>query len=285
LILFLLNNSDTLKKIKKIHQDLIFQSTFLGGRSKYYGRHLLPKMTSMIAAQHSLLDAVGLNNEAVSMIAAGDASNQKAIQLLRRSVSIIQKTSAAVQQCSGQVYKMPLASSATPDIHQHHESVSLHPMPDQRWFLYNKALRFNTSFFPLVSFREDYHIFSAVVVFNLALIYHRSALCGTQNFASLSLRASSLYSLALKLVDRHDWRSCSRSLTSTIVKLAAMNNLAQLSGESGDTKLAQDFLLHLTEAIRQSRILASDLFQASGGMGELITNLLLWQEDTVARAA
>jgi hypothetical protein len=243
-------------------------------------------MTLMIAAQHSFLDAVGLNNEAVSMIAAGDStSNQKAIQLLKRSISIIKKTSAAVQQCSGQVYKMPLASSATPDIRHYHESVSLRPMPDQRWFLYNKALRFNTSFFPPASFREDYHIFSAVVVFNLALIYHRSALCGTQNFASLSLKASSIYSLALKLVDRHDWRSCSRNLTSTIVKLAAMNNLAQISSESGDTKLAQDFLNHLSATIRQSNIRASVLFQASDGMGELITNLLLWQEDTVARAA
>jgi hypothetical protein len=253
--------------------------------SKYYDINH-QKMTLMIAAQHSFLDAVGLNNEAVSMIAAGDTtSNQKAIRLLRRSVSTLNKTVAAIKQCPDQAYKMPLASSAAPDIHHHHESVSLHPIPDQRWFMYDKALRFHASFFSLASFVEEYHIFSAVVTFNLALIYHRSALCGNQNFASLSLRASSLYSLALKLVDRHDRRSCSRSLTFTIVKLAAMNNLAQISSESGDTKLAQGFLDHLSAAIRRSRIRAPSLFQASGGMGELMTNLLFWQEETVARAA
>ncbi len=199
----------------------------------------------LIAAQHSFLDAVGLNNEAVSMIAAGDTSNQKAIHLLKRSVSIMKKTVAAVKQCPGHVYKMTLASSAAPGIH-HHESVSLHPMPDQRWFLYNNALRFRASFFSLASFQEEYHIFSAVVVFNLALIYHRSALCGNQKVASLSGKVSSLYSLVLKLVDWPGWISSKTSVTCTIVKLAATNNLAQISSESGDTKQAHDFLKHLS---------------------------------------
>jgi hypothetical protein len=254
-----------------------------------YGRKL-PKMTMLIAAQHSFLDAVGLNNEAVSMIAAaGDTIDQKAIQLLQRSISIMKKTSAAVRQCSGQAYNTSLASSAAPAIHHHHhETVSLpHTIPDQRWFLYNKALRFSTEIVSLASFLEDFHTFSAVVAFNLALIYHRSALCGNHKFAPLSGRATSLYSLVLKLVlDWPGWISSRTSpMTCTIVRLAATNNLAQISSESGDTKLAQDFLKHLSAGIRQSRKHFPCLFQTSGDMFELMISLLFWLPDTVVAPA
>jgi hypothetical protein len=246
-------------------------------------------MTLLIAAQHSFLDAVGLNNEAVCMMAAGDTNNQKAIQLLLRSITIIKKTSAAVQQCSGQAYAdTSLASSAAPVIHHHHhETVSLpHTIPDQRWFMYNKALRFGTTIVSLASFLEDFHTFSAVAMFNLALIYHRSALCGNQKVASLSGKVSSLYSLVLKLLDWPGWiysRIC--PMACTIVKLAATNNLAQISSESGDTQLAQDFLKDLSAGIRQSRKYFPGLFQTSGDMFELMINLFFWLSYTVVAPA
>jgi hypothetical protein len=238
-------------------------------------------MTLLIAAQHSFLDAVGLNNEAVSMIAAGDSNNQKAIQLLERSVSIMKKTSAVVQQCSGQAYNTNPALSAEPVIHHHHhhhEPVSLpNTIPDQRWFMYNKALRFSAEIVSLASFLEDYQAFGAVVLFNLALIYHRSALCGNQKFASLSGRATSLYSLVLNKVDWPGWVSSKTSqVTCTTVKLAATNNLAQISSESGDTKLADDILKHLSAGIRRSRKFTPGLFQSSGDMFELMINLFFW---------
>jgi hypothetical protein len=246
-------------------------------------------MNLLIAAQHSFIDAVDLNNDAVSMIASGDTNNQRAIQLLERSVSIMKKTSAAVQQCSGQAYNTPLTSSAAPVIHHHHhETVSLpHTVPDQRWFLYNKALRFDTEIVSLTFFLEDFHTFSAVVAFNLALIYHRSALCGNQNFASWSGKATSLYALVLELVDWPGWiYSRTSPVSRTIVKLAATNNLAQISSESGDTKLAHDFLKHLSAGIRQSRKHFPGLFQqSSGDMFDLTISLLFWLPDTVAAPA
>jgi hypothetical protein len=245
-------------------------------------------MSLLIAAQHSFIYAVGLNNEAVSMIAAGDANNQKAIQLLDRSVNIMKRTSAAVQQCSGQAHNTSLASSAAPVIHNHHETVSLpHTIPDQsRCFLYNKALRFSTEIVSLASFLEDFHAFNAVVVFNLALIYHRSALCSNQKFASVSGRATSLYSLALKLVDWPGRISFRRSqVASTVVKLAATNNLAQISSESGDAKLAHDFLKHLSAGIQQSKKYFPRLFQTSGDAFELMINLLFWLPETIVAPA
>jgi hypothetical protein len=243
----------------------------------------------LIAAQHSFLDAVDLNNEAVSMIAAGYGNNQKAIARLKRSVSIMRKTAVAVKQCSGQAYNTPLASSAAPITHHrhHHETVPLpHTMPDQKgWFMYNKALRFSAEIVSLASFLEDFHTFSAVVVFNLALSYHRSALCGNQKFASLSGKATSLYSLVLKL-DWPNWISSRTSLaTCTIVKLAATNNLAQISSESGDTKLAHDFLKHLSAGIRRSRKCFPGLFQSSGDMFELMISFFLGQPDTAVAPA
>jgi hypothetical protein len=246
-------------------------------------------MSLLIAAQHSFVYAVGLNNGAVSIIATGDTNNQKAIQLLDRSAGIIKKTSAAVQQCAGQAYSTSLASSAAPIIHhRHHEAVPLpHTFPDQRWFMYNKALRFGTEIVSLASFLEDFQAFSAVVVFNLALLYHRNALCGNQKFASLSGKATSLYSLVLKLVDWPGWISSSRTsqVTCTIVKLAATNNLAQISSESGDTKLAHDFLKHLSVGIRQSRKHFPGLFRSSGDMFELMINLFFWPPAPVVASA
>jgi hypothetical protein len=102
----------------------------------------------------------------------------------------------------------------------------------------------------------------------------------------LSRQATSLYSLVLKLVDGPGGISPRTSqVTCTIVKLAATNNLAQISSESGDTKLAHGFLKHLSTGIRRSRKYIPGLFQSSGEMFELMMNLFFWPPDTVIAPA
>jgi hypothetical protein len=237
----------------------------------------MSKMT-LISSQLNFFDAVSLNNKAVSMISAGD--NHKAVQLLKRSFNLMKAAGLAAvrEQCAGKVSPLLAPSTTAPVVH---ETVPLPHMHNRRWFLYSKALRFNTENLSVATFLNDFHIFSAVVMFNLALIYHRSALCGNQKS---SRTATTLYSLVLQLVGRP--KSCSRSLTSMIVKLAATNNLAQISNESGKTKLAQEGLEHLSAGIRQSRKDFPCLFQqASGDMKGLMTNLRLWKSDAVAPAA
>lgn len=234
---------------------------------------------TLISSQLNLFDAVSLNNKAVSMISAGD--HQKAVQFLKRSFNLMKAAKLAAgreQQCAGNA-SPPLAPSTTAPVV--HETVPLPHMHNRRWFMYSKALRFDTENLSVAAFLKDFHIFSAVVMFNLALIYHRSALCGNQKS---SRTATNLYNLVLQLVGRP--KSCSRSLTSMIVRLAATNNLAQISNESGKTKLAQEGLEHLSAGIRQSRKDFPYLFQqASGDMKGFMTNLWLWKPDTVAPAA
>jgi hypothetical protein len=127
-------------------------------------------MTLLTTAQHSFLDATILknNNKAISRISSLDNNGQQAIQLLEHSGSIMKKTSAAVQQCSGKAYNTSLASSTAPVIHHHHHNtVSLpHTIPNQRWFLYNKAHCFSTYIDSLAFFPEDFHTFSALVTSN-----------------------------------------------------------------------------------------------------------------------
>jgi hypothetical protein len=103
----------------------------------------------------------------------------------------MKKTPAAVQQCSGRAYNASLALSTAPVIHHHQNLEPVVSLPcnipdQQRWFMYNKAHRLSNEIVSHASFLEDFHAFSAVVVFNLALIYHRSALSDNQKFASLS---------------------------------------------------------------------------------------------------
>jgi hypothetical protein len=99
--------------------------------------------------------------------------------------------------------------------------------------MYKKALHSTTEIVPLASFLEDFHASSAIAIFNLALIYHHSTLrCNQKFMGKLSGKAASLYSLVLKLVD---WpgpiSSRTSQVTCMIVKLAATNNLAQISSE------------------------------------------------------
>jgi hypothetical protein len=255
-----------------------------------------------------------MNNEAVAMMVAGD--DHAALAILKRAVCLTKavlrlqppvlahaevrpppvvgfvESIARLHSVKKEENNVPSRMSLSPQevknsgsenkntnlIHQ--QSAELRYMHDREWFLFNKAIYFDTEAVSSAApFAGDIHTYCAVVIFNLALVYHRNIIRGNTNCIG---KAEPLYALIVKLLGHN----CTNSLTATMVKLASMNNLAQLRYAAGHIQEVQGRrLLQLSVAIRRSRrtfqYFQSDESDLKGFLG----NVMLLQAMPTAPAA
>jgi hypothetical protein len=244
-------------------------------------------------------DAIKMNNQAVEMMVAGD--DHKALTVLKRAVCLMkaalrrqppttaqtevqfpslqkEATDAPSRISLPQELKNIEGDKATNLIHQ--PSAALRCMHDPKWFLYNKALLFDTEAISATPpFVGDIHTYCAVVIFNLALVYHRNVLRGNANCLG---KSEPLYILIIKLLG-HD---CTNSLTATVVKLATMNNLAQLRYAAGHIQEVQERrLLQLSVAIHRSRQTFTSFQSDESDLKGVLGNVMLLQAMSIAPAA
>jgi hypothetical protein len=259
-------------------------------------------------------EAIELNNQAVAMMVAGD--DHTALTVLKRAVGLMKATirwqpptaqtkvrrppegssnislenTAQFHSIRKEETKAPTRTMSPSQQEQknsedkntnliHQPSAQLRSMHDRKWFLYNKALYFDIDAISSTSpFVGDIHTYCAVVIFNLALVYHRNVLRGSTNCIG---KAVPLYTLISKLLGHN----CTNSLTATVVKLAAINNLAQLRYAAGYIQEGQERLIQLSLAIRSSRqtfkFFQSDESDLKGFSG----NVMLLQAMPIAPAA
>ena len=157
-------------------------------------------------------------------------------------------------------------------------SESVRHLHDRQFYLYNRALLFDLVSVMRFSFQGDVHAYSSVIIFNLALLYHRNALRGNTKCID---RAIPLYSMILKLL-AHD---CSNCLTAIIVKLAAINNLAQLYCLAGCRRKAQSYVSILSASIQRSRQSFPSFFRDDVHLKGLLLNLTRMHAQPTAPAA
>jgi hypothetical protein len=224
------------------------------------------------ANNESLAYAISLNNKAVSLIGGGDDS--AAVEILKRSVDLMKAAVKIDQSCRQGLMPMSLPVNVF-----HTATEPLPGMHSRRWFLYNKALYFDMDLISTMSrFPGDIEAMGAVTIFNLALVYHRNVLLGNSKCIE---KALPLYSLALNILG-----DCSSSLTSTTIKLAAINNAAQLRHASGQYKEMAKRLGQLTVVIRRSKESFPSLLHSNQGeLRGLLFNLVLLKPQRLAPAA
>ena len=249
--------------------------------------------------------AVRLNNEAVSLLLTGN--DHQAVECFTKSVSLMKRVltratshgapPSRIGQLSPVVLGGSIPQSAGPisppavdsNIFIHHASSPLPGLTDRHCYIYNQALTISTEG-AFSSHIESYaQIYSAVVIFNMALAHHRGRRNGNRKCAD---RAVVLYNMIMRLL-----RCSGIGGTAGVVKLATINNLSQLRFEQGNYAQAREGLDYLSaliaqaESSRSSPIAPSpnggvdDSHIATEDMRGLIMNVLFVKAPNVAPAA
>jgi hypothetical protein len=205
-----------------------------------------------------------LNNQAIALLLVGD--NRQSIAILNEALNSIKKKLASCQS------DIPRATGSC----ECHESFILPSFGDRNCYIYHQAISFSTDKLPS-TIGDFAHICSAVIMFNMALAYHRVGLVASNK--TCSNRAISLYNLTLRLLKHYDFGG-----TAGVIKLASMNNLLQLRYERGEYALARQGLVFLSEGVKQVTKTGQGKLKDSDLKG-LITNIMFLKNIQVAPAA
>jgi hypothetical protein len=122
----------------------------------------------------------------------------------------------------------------------------------------------------------DTQIYSAVVIFNLALTFHRE---GKNGKIKSMVKAQKLYTMVLKILNNQ----CMNRVA-VIAKLASINNLSQIRFDCGKYELAREGLDHVSAFLRASGNTNNTMLEEPEIQGLLI-NVLLLKAPVIAPAA
>jgi tetratricopeptide (TPR) repeat protein len=186
---------------------------------------------------NSLHQSISLNNEGVALLQNGD--NRAAVGRLTEALSISKielgylqdNPSVSMNSFNNETHHASLVHSSTP----------LRGLHDENYFIFNQALTLS-ALTDVVSYAHTLQACCASIILNLALAYHRQARLGNR---ICLIKAMKLYKMALRL----SWNAPITETTLT-VRVAAANNMAQISLEQGDYKKARQELEGVAYLIR-----------------------------------
>jgi hypothetical protein len=209
-------------------------------------------------------EAAHLNNEGVTSLLEGDqvtaiSSMSKAIQLM---ITALSKTDASKLQCNSATARIQSTSTVEIPITESADTI-----------VFNQAVRIPADFDDLNHF--DMNIYTASVIFNLALAHHFKASYGD---AVCMSKAEKLYCIVLKLLDEKTLRVH----TALLVKLACINNLSQIRYAKGDYENAREGLNDVSGFMRES---SNQVMFEEREIQVLLMNVLLLEAPKVAPAA
>ena len=247
----------------------------------------------------AIFQAQKLNNEGVEAMKRGDeavavTSLAKAIKLLKQNVASSSTPTNNSNPASDDDDENDTKKTSSCLSQAQHYTVALPEMGDeQQSFIFNEAIIVST---PSPYDDEDeevseehVHVYTGIVIFNLALAHHRKAKSSqiTTGRCGCLTKADKLYGMALKILG-HDFSNT----ISVLVKLASINNMAVIRFEMGDSERAKSGLQHLSKMLQQCSDLTpnmscatdSPMFQEPQIKG-LLMNVLLLRAPRVAPAA
>jgi hypothetical protein len=293
-LLLLSGQCESCTRPKRSPCDLRFSSSSISKSHKFSIAYIFSPLSQ---SNMSIPRALQLNNDGVSALMEGNenlaiASLAQSIRLLKQELAI-RYTSGIPATLPG--HKKGHGSSAsdesfTVSSNQETNKTTTIQLPEReeqhQSFIFNEAFAIRAC----ISgddedhcTEQDIHIYTSAVIFNLALSYHRKA-----DQESLT-KADKLYNMVLKLLV-NDFTS----RVSVLVKLASINNMAQIRFQSGNFVSAAAGLDHLTSFMRGSAMASADsssgalssrpLFQEPQIKG-LLMNVLLLKVPKVAPAA
>ena len=223
----------------------------------------------------SLQDALRLNNEAVSLLLRNE--DRKAVECLSKSLVLMKRllVSPTTSPASASSPNEGAGSSRCLVLHD-----TTHPLPNfqqeevSHSFVYTRAISFSGESEDLFT-EDNAHLYSAVIILNIALAYHR------QGKRSCLDKAERMYEMASKLVND----AAINQGTSLLIHLAALNNLAQLRYDRGEFKSSQESFRLLARLIGSSASSEQHVVETSEVRGMLLNVLSATTLPVVAAAA
>jgi hypothetical protein len=228
---------------------------------------------------NSIEHVIQFNNEGASFLGAGE--DKRAFVSLSQALVMIQRMSEpAVHSLPIDISTSPPASSKSteqlPGIEKAVAIASQQPLlnlQDSSYFIYNRPVAISPE---APRNHEALSMYSACVILNLALAYHRQGIRGNQ---FCTQKAERLYEMITVLL-----RECPMDDdTSVFIRLVAINNVSHIHYEQLQFKQTREELGFLSLLIRQLGAKRALIHQAD--LDLLLLNVLLITPPDVAPAA
>jgi hypothetical protein len=210
--------------------------------------------------------AARLNNQGVTALLEGD--DKAAVAALTQSIKMM-------KQAMSKPSNSDMKKSATLSDDCEHSTVELPGFQgDLESYIFTEAITIPENG---DQSELDTQIYSAVVIFNLALTVHREGKNG--KIESMVKKAQKLYTMVLKILNNQ----CMNRVA-VIAKLASINNLSQIRFDCGEYELAREGLDRVSAFLRASGNTNNAMLEEPEIQGLLI-NVLLLKAPVIAPAA
>jgi hypothetical protein len=219
-------------------------------------------------------EALRLNNEGVMLLQL-ENREQQAMTCLTQSLNMVKHLLAKTTSDDSTSSSNPLnkALNIQPTAH------SLPNLEDCKSFIYCSLLVFSLDEAETVPSEDTLQVYSAVIILNIALAYHRKGVSG--NEACLA-KAEKLYVMVTKLLS-----GCENNQGIALVaKLASINNLSLLRHSQGDYNFSQEGFQYLGDLmdVAGENLTRSSLCSAQMYQGMLLNILCVIPPDAAPAA-
>lgn len=231
---------------------------------------------------NSFNDAISLNNEGVSYLCSGQ--DKLAAECLVQALSIA-KTRLSRYGDNSRDKMTPGWNQMSPSTARQYgmlHTVSRLPnLLSDGYFIYNQAISF-----PPSAPQDDVHalkLYSACMILNLGLAYHRRAKMGFSRDVTLK-KAEIMYEMAAQVVERDPSTMNIDCCTKAFVFTVAVNNLSQIHFEQGKFEKAKEGVAQLSSIITRNARVNQVLFREDE-LKSLLLNVMLHGNLQLAPAA
>jgi hypothetical protein len=221
----------------------------------------------------SLKHALRLNNEGVRLLLAN--KDHESVSCFTQSLNLV-KHALSTTHSDQQQHHAPSVAFI------HGSTHSIPNLYDTSCFIFGDAITLAEDNDLLLqrSGEQDVHVYSAVIILNIAMAYHRQALL--TGSAACRFKAEKMYDMVTTLVANSE----DNQGTSLLVKIAAINNLSQLRFDEGDYEASREGFEYLGALINYAEThLSSSLTSQEDTFQGMVLNVLLVMAPEIAAAA
>jgi hypothetical protein len=219
---------------------------------------------------HPLDLVIELNNEGVSHVLT-DNEDEQAVSCFSKALGILKKI---ITEEEGNEDDM------SPSLRILHSLI--HPLPqlqESNFFLFNSIISFKQRCVKETPPRlADYHIYCAVIILNIAMVYHRQAISGEQDAI---FKAEKFYNMVTHIVENCD----SNQGTELVLKLAAVNNLSGICFGKGEFESSEEGFRTIAWLVSSTQVDRSSLLNSMVVEGMLLNALMVNRLAAAAAAA
>lgn len=214
--------------------------------------------------------AIQLNNESVVLLCAGE--DEKAITTLTKSLALVRQQISGQAGCHWPTEKHPdYCMSTMPAIPAR---MPLAQLRDANYFIYNQCMTIPNSH---QRSARNIPIYSACIVLNLALSYHRLT---TRGYSWCAEKAEKMYGMAIRLLSGPLTASNETALS---MRMVALNNLAQIHNDQCRFLETKNDIQELSAMI--NTVVSYGEFFTSCDLHSFVLNIMLWGPPRMAAAA